>query len=144
MLPDIPKNLVVDAGYWYALFDPRDALSRDAQAKAHHIESLRVMLPWPTLYETLRTRFVKNRTGMDRFERILKRWNVTYVDDKPYREQALAATIDKARTGTRAISLCDMLIRLLIEDPNLRIRALLTLNVRDFQDVCRIKDVQIL
>jgi hypothetical protein len=73
MSPEVRRNLIVDAGYWYALFDPRDALCREARAKAHHIDALRIVFPWPTLYETLGTRFVKNRIGMAAFETLLKR-----------------------------------------------------------------------
>jgi len=42
------------------------------------------------------------------------------------------------------ISLCDVLIRLLIEDVNLRIDALLTFNEKDFVDVCRKRRGEIL
>src|SRR5712692_2720883 len=116
MSPSVRRNLIVDAGYWYALFDARDSLAREAKAKAHHIDTLSVIFPRPTLYETLGTRFVKNRIATDNFERLLKRPNVQYIDDTPYRENALNATLREARLGKRAISLCDMLIRLLIED----------------------------
>jgi hypothetical protein len=126
------------------LFDSRDALFPAARAKAHHIDVLRIVLPWPTLYETLGTRCVKNQVGIARFESVLKRPNVRYIDDAPYRDRALDATLQGARMGRRAISLCDMLIRLLIEDTNLRIGALLTFNAKDFQDVCRSSRVQIL
>jgi hypothetical protein len=144
MSPETGRNLIVDPGYWYALFDPRDSLSREAQRKAHYIETLRVLLPWPLLYETLRTRFVKLPVRMSTFDRVLKRPNVEYVDDAPYRDRALAATIRGGISGKRPLSLCDMLIRLLIDDTSLRIRALLTFNPRDFHDVCQKRNVQIL
>ena len=138
------KGVVVDAGYWYALFDARDALHSQADAKASHIDSLTVVFPWPTLYETLGTRFVKNRLGMDGLARVLKRPNVRFIDDGPYREVALDATLREARLGKRAISLCDMVIRLMIEDVNLRIHAMLTFNEKDFSDVCRSARVEFL
>jgi hypothetical protein len=125
-------------------FDPYDQYAQDALAKAHHVDQLRLVFPWPTLYETIGTRFVKNKVGMGGFERVLKRPNVAYIDDRPYRDAALAATLSESRLGRRSISLCDMLIRLLIEDTNLRIDALLTFNVKDFHDVCRIRGVEIL
>jgi len=144
MALDIHRNLIVDAGYWFALFDPRDGEHRKAEAKAHYIDTLRVVFPWPTLYETLGTRFVKNKPGMNRLERSLKFPNVQFVDDMPYREDALEATFREARLGRRTISLCDMLIRLIIQDTDVRIRALLTFNAKDFVDVCTSKRVEIL
>jgi predicted nucleic acid-binding protein len=138
------KAVVVDAGYWYALFDARDALHTHANVKASHIDSLTVVFPWPTLYETLGTRFVKNRLGMDGLERLLKRPNVRLIDDSPYRDAALDATLQEGRLGKRAISLCDMMIRLMLEDVNLQIHAILTFNVKDFADVCRSGKIEIL
>ena len=140
----IPATAIVDTGYWYALYTPRDSLHKEAQGKAHHIERLRILLPWPTLYETVRTRFVKDRLAIDQFERLIKKPNIEFIDDTPYRIKALAATFEEARLRGRAISLCDMLVRLVLLDTNVRTDALLTFNVRDFHDVCRIKGVQIL
>lgn len=138
------KAVVVDAGFWYALYDARDALHDQANAKASHIDSLTLVFPWPTLYETLGTRFVKNRSGIERLAILLKRPNVRFIDDTPYREAALDATLSEARLGTRAISLCDMIIRLMIEDVNVRIHAILTFNKKDFSDVCRSARVEML
>jgi len=75
---------------------------------------------------------------------MLSKPNVSLVDDAPYREGALQATFQGARHGKRAISFCDMVIRLSIEDTNLRVKALLTFNARDFVDVCRRKEVELL
>jgi predicted nucleic acid-binding protein len=138
------KSVVVDAGFWYALFDSRDYLHPEADAKAAHIDSLTVVFPWPTLYETLGTRFVKNRLGVDGLSRMLRRPNVRFIDDAAYREAALDATLREAGLGKRAISLCDMMIRLMIEDINVRIDAILTFNHKDFSDVCRSARVEIL
>lgn len=140
----VRRSVIVDAGYWYALFDSRDGFFHDAQAKAHHVDSLIVVFPWPTLYETLGTRFVKNRHGIDGFERVLKRPNVRFIDDAPYRDEALKATLQEARLQKRVISVCDMLIRFVIQDTNVRVDALLTFNIKDFADVCRGKGVEIL
>lgn len=144
MALNINRNLIVDTGYWFALFDPRDCEHSKAEAKAHHIDSLRVVFPWPTLDETLGTRFVKNKSGMDQLERSLRLPGVQLIDDNPYREEALEATFREARLGRRTISLCDMLIRLIIQDANVRIHALLTFNIRDFVDVCTSKREEIL
>jgi predicted nucleic acid-binding protein len=140
----MPRTVVVDSGYWLALFDAKDEYHPEAQAKVHYLESLIVALPWPILYETLGTRFVKNRLGMALFERILKRQNIHYIDDVIYRQSALERTMLESQRGTRSISLCDMMIRILLQDEKLRIDSLLTFNAKDFSDVCRNSRVQIL
>jgi predicted nucleic acid-binding protein len=138
------RTVVVDTGYWLALFDAKDAYYSQAKPKVRYIESLTVVFPWPILYETLGTRFVKNRLGMSNFERILKRRNVLFVNDTLYRNAAFEKTLQESQRGTRTISLCDMMLRLLLQDEKLRIDALLTFNHRDFYDVCRSAKVQIL
>jgi predicted nucleic acid-binding protein len=141
---DMSVVLLVDTGYWFALFEPRDDKHNQATPKARFIERMTVAFPWPVLYETLNTRLIKNRPGIDRFERIIKRPNIRRIDDTPYREEALEKTFDEARGGRRSISLCDMVMRLMLEDTRLRIRALLTFNEKDFADVCRRAKVQLL
>jgi hypothetical protein len=136
--------VVVDTGYWFALLDPRDGLYKQAQPKASCIESMTIVFPWPVLYETLNTRSVKNPPGIGRFERIIKRRNVCRIDDTRYRDTALEETLGEALAGRRSISLCDMVIRLMLQDTNLKIHALLTFNPRDFIDVRRGAGVQIL
>jgi predicted nucleic acid-binding protein len=138
------RTVVVDTGYWLALFDARDQYYFQAQTKARYIEFLIVIFPWPILYETLCTRFVKNRSGMSSFQRILRRRNVQFVDDIRYRDAAFEQTLAESQRGARAISLCDMTLRLMMQDENLRIDALLTFNLRDFSDICRKSKVQIL
>jgi len=135
---------VVDTGYWFALLDPKDGCHNQAQPKAGYLESMTVVFPWPVLYETLNTRLVKNRPGIQLFERLIKRPNACQIDDAPYRRTALADTFDEAVAGRRSISLCDMVIRLMLQDANLKIHALLTFNPRDFTDVCHSAKVQIL
>ncbi len=136
--------VLIDTGYWCALFDARDSRHKEAENKSHFVDSLGIIVPWPTVYETLRTRFVKNRYCVDGFDRLLKRPNVTIVPDEKYREIAYKKTIDEARIGKRSISLCDMTIRLMLQEVDLKIRALLTFNHRDFADVCRSSKVEML
>jgi predicted nucleic acid-binding protein len=139
------SNLVmVDTGYWFALLDPRDERHGRARLKAGWIDSMTVVSPWPVLYETLNTRFVKNRPGIVMFERIIKPPKGIRLDDAGYRGKALEQTFSEAVAGRRPISLCDMVIRLMLQDANLRINALLTFNPGDFADVCRSAGVEIL
>ncbi len=140
------QRVIADTGVWYALCDARDPMADRAIADdiADRLEHLRVVVPWPTLYETLRTRFVKKAIALSRFERLLKAPNVEIVDDLAYREDALALAFESSLRGSRPLSMVDCLIRLLIDDVEIRVAYLATFNQRDFVDVCRRRRVEFL
>lgn len=132
------NSVLVDTGVWYAIFDPRERSVERAtvDALAAHLGSMTSVVPWPITYETLRTRFVRNRRALTQFERQLKSPRTIFVDDAPYREEALAHSLDSSLRGGRPLSLTDCLIRVLLDDSNTSIRYLATFNVADFVDVC--------
>jgi hypothetical protein len=107
----IQKFLMLDTGYWYAV------------------------CPWPCLYETLRTRFVRNAAAVGRFKRLVAGPNTTLLDDTPYREPALDRVIEAALR--RPMSLVDTVTRAMIEDVNVKVDCFLTFSERDFFDVCQ-------
>jgi predicted nucleic acid-binding protein len=63
---------LADTGLWYAMFDRSDEHHSEAKDKAEVLELFQIVLPWPTLYETLRTKFVRNPVALGQFERFLK------------------------------------------------------------------------
>jgi predicted nucleic acid-binding protein len=138
------ENALADTGLWYAMFDRRDQYHSEAKKKAAALEPFRIVLPWPTLYETLRTKFVKNSVALGQFERFLKRPNVTYLDDSSFRNAAFEMALESSLRQGRPLSMVDCLIRLLLEDVTTRIGYLATLNVQDFADVCRKKGIEII
>jgi predicted nucleic acid-binding protein len=138
------ENALADTGLWYAMFDRRDQYHSEAKVKAEALGPFQIVLPWPTLYETLRTKFVRNRTALGQFERYLKRPNVTYLDDSSFRKAAFEMALESSLRQNRPLSMVDCLIRLLLEDINTRISYLATLNDRDFADVCRKKGIEII
>lgn len=142
MALSLPKTVVVDTGFWFALFERTDQNHRQALTKAQIISSLRLVLPWPCLYETLNTRFLSNRMMVRGFERFVKSQNVVFADDSKYREGAYNQTLRGAER--RPIALVDMVIRSILEDVNTRTNCLLTFNQRDFVDVCRARQIEIL
>jgi predicted nucleic acid-binding protein len=138
-------SILVDTGIWYALCDSKDqAVSREvvddiyARLRVHS-----VVIPWPIAYETLRSQFVRNRLALERFERELKSPNTVLIDDAPYREDALALSIESSLRRGRPLSMVDCIIRLLIDDVKMKIRYLVTFNARDFADVCRKRQIEL-
>jgi predicted nucleic acid-binding protein len=137
-------TLLVDTGFWLAFYDGREAEHKLAQTKFEIIDKARLIVPWPILYETLYTRFIKNPISVNRFDLLLKKPTTEILDDVSYRNQALHATISGSQNRLRAISLVDMVIRFILDDRNVRIEALLTINQKDFGDICRKRQIEML
>ncbi len=138
------ETVLADTGYWIALFDPRETDYATVVGTEDLIELLTLVVPWPLLYETLRTRFVRRRDWVARLDQRLKRPNVAFIDDRDYCEEAYSLAVEYSTRLRRPISMVDMLCRLLIADPNVRIDYLLTINPADFHDVCTSNKVQML
>ena len=137
-------KILVDTGFWIAAFDRRDDYFMQAQEKFELFELFQVVLPWPTLYETLRTRLVRNPVALHRFESFLKNPRVSFLDDAPFRDSALEIAIESSLRGKRPLSMVDCMIRLAIEDENTKIDYLATFNKADFFDICARYSVEIL
>jgi predicted nucleic acid-binding protein len=126
------------------MFDRSDQYHDQAQSKAEILARLRIVLPWPTLYETLRTRLVRNVVALARFEQFLKTHDIIYLDDSAFRNAAMELAMESSLRRRRPLSMVDCLIRLLIEDVNTRIDYLVTFNAWDFEDVCRTSGVELI
>jgi hypothetical protein len=137
------STIILDTGFWYALFDPRDdskeCFHSRAQEHAYLIDGNvnRILFPWPVVYETLRTKFVKNVQGMEGLQRVLRGQNVQLEDDQPYRSDALDLCWQSCLIQKRKLSLVDCVLRLMLDDANLRVDVFVTFNPRDFHDVCK-------
>jgi predicted nucleic acid-binding protein len=136
-------NVAVDSGFWFALYDPKDTYYTEAKRIAGHLDGSNIIIPFPTLYESINTKFMKNEMAKNEFESVLKRPNVTIVDDEQIKNDALQITFtDKSKK--RNLSLVDNIIRLLLEDINYKIDCLVTFNKKDFIDVCQERNIEIL
>lgn len=137
---------IIDTGVWLSLVDRNDnAASRaDIDAIDELLQDHRIVLPWPVGFETLRTKLARKRIAMQALERRLKSPLVEWVEDQPYRADALEMTFDSAIRGGRALSMVDCLMRLMLDDLSLKINYLATWNARDFEDVCQPRRIVIL
>jgi predicted nucleic acid-binding protein len=137
-------HVIADSGVWYALFDPKDSNASEMTAeKTQPLEMHRVVMPWPILYKTLRTRFVRKTDSLRRLAAYLKRPNVILLDDTPFASAALDLSLQSSLQG-RPLSMVDCAIRLMLDDVNTRIDYLMTFNVRDFSDVCRSRRIRLI
>lgn len=138
------ETVLTETSYWIALYDPQQAAHQSVAGTEKLVELLTLVMPWPILYETLRTRFVRRRDWIARLDQRLKRPNVSFIDDRDYCEKAYSLSVEYSTRLRRPISMVDMLCRLLIADPNVRIDYLLTTNAADFHDVCTRHPVEML
>ena len=134
------EGLLVDTGFFIAMYDERDAHHAEAQDKQELLDLFAIILPWPVLYETINTRFSRRRGIMARFNALIASSNTALLDDSPYRDEAYQTV---ARNVDRPLSLVDAVLRSIIEDTNVAVTAVLTFNQGDFHDVCQRHSVEL-
>jgi predicted nucleic acid-binding protein len=139
----VSETALVDTGFWIALYDPREQYHAAANEVADLIDLFHLVMPWPIAYETLRTRFVRHREWVASFDERLKKPTVSFIDDSEYCDEAYTLTVEYSTRLRRDISMVDMVCRLLISDPEVKIDYLFTVNPRDFHDVCASNNVAI-
>ncbi|MDY6857363.1 MAG: type II toxin-antitoxin system VapC family toxin [Thermodesulfobacteriota bacterium] len=135
---------LVDTGIWIAMFDPRDQHRARVDEIAEYLDLCHLILPWPTLYETLRTRLTRNRNALQSFEAYLKRPRISFLDDEPYRETAIDLCFSSGLQANRPLSMVDCLLRLVLDDTNIKINYLATFNYSDFIDICQKRQIEIM
>lgn len=136
------KKLVIDTGFWFALFNERDSHHRKALEIAPLLEQFDLLIPYPTLYETLNTRFVKRKKQLEEFNHYLEKLNTIKIDDVPYRDDTIIAVVKPP--SWQQYSAVDYIIRSILEDTNIKTDALITFNIRDFEDICYSQGIEII
>lgn len=137
-------NILVDTCFWYAYYDPRDEKHYIAKELIDYFEFGNIIIPYPTLYETINTRFSKHTEWIAPFNELIQNEKFKLIDDNDYREIALNQTFEYSIYNKRPISFVDMIIRMMLDDINLKIDAMITFNLEDFIDVCTSKNIEII
>ena len=139
-----PETILVDSAFFFALFHPKDDYHKEAIEKQEWLEKFPLVVPWPILYETINSTFVKSPGTIRNFENIMRQPHTKRLDDSTYREKAYEETLAlaKRRYGTR--SLVDSVLHAILKDVNVRISAMLTFDHRDFGPVCASRQIEIL
>ncbi len=109
-------NILIDTGFWFALYDKRDPNYWKAIDLFDYLSVCRIIIPYPSLYETINTRFVRNRQGLAEFKLLLNNNDVHLLDDSVYKFDALNLTFDSSIFKDKNYSLVDMVIRLMLSD----------------------------
>jgi predicted nucleic acid-binding protein len=135
------KRILVDTGFWFALYDSRDRYHDSALSLAEYLNPHWLIVPWPSLYETLNTRFVRRKNWLRSFEAAIHRDNVILLPDGSYRESALIDVFSNDLQQGKPYSLVDLIIREMLSDKAIRIDAMITFNFVDFIDICAKRNI---
>lgn len=138
------NNILIDSGYWYALYNKRDSLYSKAQELYNYLSIGKILVPYPSLYETINTRFAKDTQGIRDFKLLLERDNFELLDDNDYKTDALELTFNSALDFKKPYSLVDMIMRQMLADDKLRINYLISFNPGDFIDVCQRRNIRLI
>lgn len=138
------NNILIDTGFWYGLYDRRDNFYHQANNLYEYLALGQILIPYPTIYETINTRFSKNKEGIESFEKLISEPNVILIDDSNYKGTALELTFNSSIRLNKPYSLVDMILRLILSDSTLKIDFLLSFNPEDFFDVCASRNISIL
>jgi predicted nucleic acid-binding protein len=138
------NNILIDTGFWFALYDKRDSNYWKANELFEFLSIGHIIIPYPSLYETINTRFVKNKIGLSDFKQLLSKRDIHLLDDSVYKSDALNLTFDSSINKDKNYSLVDMVIRLILSDDKLNINYLISFNPGDFIDICSKRRIEIL
>lgn len=122
------KTLIVDTGYWIELFNP--SLNPQNQEIIELISDViheyQVLIPFPSLYELLNSKFSRNPNTRN-FKDELSKARYIKIDDAEYKDRALNNFLDKNQyVQSEDISFVDEVIKEMIDDVNLKTDFIIT------------------
>lgn len=138
-----PKNILTDTGFWIAYFEERDEYHKIAQELSSVIFDYNIIIPFPSVYEFLNTRFSRRSKQVNELELLFHKLNIIYVYDDAYRTELIQKFI-RINKGKRTISAVDMVINQILEDVNIKIDCIVTFNEKDFFHSCKKRNIEIL
>ena len=138
------KNILLDTGFWFALYEQENPNYNEANTIAYLIETNNIILPSPTIYDSIYTRFAKNREYLNAFDGFIKKSNVRFINDDEYKEKTLRKEFEYAKIGKRPNNLVDIILREIITDDSIKIDYLFTFNSDYFIDICKKRGIEII
>lgn len=120
-------NVIVDSCFWIALYNPDKHvhLNDDIDFISDFIENENILVPFPTLYEFLNSKFSRKQ-DVNNFKQLLNRPNYIKIEDTSYKNKALNDFFEKSISGKTDVSLVDECIKQIIDDKSYRIDYLIS------------------
>ena len=135
------KKILADTGFWIALFYEDDKYRTKALSIEQNIHIHSLLIPWPTLYETINTKASKQKHNVAKLKGFIEKSSTTLVDDSPYRKNSLQFVLEN---NNRHFSLVDHVLRSMLLDKSLHIDGFISFNQGDFHDVCTARKIEML
>jgi hypothetical protein len=66
------------------------------------------------------------------------------LDDALYKQRALEMALTPTLRDFRNLSMVDCVLRLMMDDPNVKVNVFATLNPGDFYDVCQSRQIEMI
>ncbi len=129
------KSCLIDSGFWIGYFNERDEHHQEAIEVFETIGEYKLIIPFPTLYEFLNTRFSRDIRKINELERIFKNLDIFWLPDDNYRDDLVENFIGNNKKGQK-ISSVDIIINNIIEDRSVKVNYLITFNPKDFRENC--------
>jgi hypothetical protein len=141
------RRVCVDAGFLIGLCNKNDQYhkaSTDYYRELFEVSGNKMVIPWPILYETVKTATLRNLYSMRLLESYWKQMDerelLEILSDCRYRNEVIQDCFNesqKPQNTRRHLSAADRVIRNILADESVNVHAFLTSNVGDFADVCR-------
>ena len=140
---NMPKIILTDTCFWLGLVDPTDQYHEMSKTVAELITGYDIIFPWPCLYETISTHLTRRRERLLFLEEFINKPNIILLDDAIYKTNALTEVFQLNRLSGFTYSLTDSVIREILKDINVKINYLATFNNSDFEDICQLRQIEI-
>lgn len=137
------KIVLTDTCFWLGLVDPTDQYHEMSSTVAELIEGYQIIFPWPCLYETISTHLTRRRERLLYLEKYIKKPEVILFDDTNYKANAIEEVFNLNRVAGFTYSLTDSVVREILKDINVKINYLATFNNSDFEDICQLRQIEI-
>ena len=120
-------NIIIDSCFWIALYNPEmhTHLTKDIEYISDFIENENIIIPFPSLYEFLNSKFSR-RSDVERFKKLISKPNYIKLDDTLYKFNALDNFFENAIYGNNDVSLVDEIIKEIIIDQKIKIDYLIS------------------
>lgn len=119
-------RIMIDSCFWIALYNPEKHPEKihEVEAIAELIEDYEIIIPFPSLYEFLNSRFSRKNDAYH-FKKLISRSNYIKLDDTPFKEKAFENFFYKAMNDYQDVSLVDEIMKEII-DSDIKIDYIIT------------------
>lgn len=106
---------IVDTCFWIALYNPEKhiEINEDINFIIQFIEDHQIIIPYPSLYEFLNSKFSRKNDALH-FQKLLSKPNYIKLDDNPYKDEALNRFFEKSINEYSDVSFVDEIIKEII------------------------------